>query len=117
MDFFSLLNIPNTLTRQYEKGLTMKSIHFGDFVFRNIKSSQAIWFAAGVHNQIDFDFASNNNDNYPSHCDIVIAVEKDFVLTLGGNVDDSVSRTNYKINAQGFLTGAGNVYAVLSNRQ
>ncbi len=67
-------------------------------------------------NQISFDFASSNDD-YPSHCDIVVAVEKDFVFTLGGNVKQSVSRTDYKIDARGFLTGEGNVYAVLSNRQ
>jgi hypothetical protein len=67
-------------------------------------------------NQIDFNLASSNDD-YPSHCDIVIAVEKDFVFTLGGNVSNSVTRTDYKIDAQGFLTGEGNVYAVLSNRR
>ena len=67
-------------------------------------------------NQISFDFASSNDD-YPSHCDIVVAVEKDFVFTLGGNVSNSFSRTDYKIDARGFLTGEGNVYAVLSNRR
>lgn len=66
--------------------------------------------------KIDFDFASSNN-KYPSHCDIVIAVEKDFVFTLGGNVSHSVSGTKYKIDNRGFLTGEGRVYGVLSNQR
>lgn len=54
------------------------------------------------------------HDSYASHCDIVVAVRESHVVTIGGNVSQSVSRTNYPINDRGFLKG-GKVYAVLRN--
>jgi hypothetical protein len=65
-------------------------------------------------NRIDYQFAANNQW-YKSHCDIVVAIEDNNVFTIGGNVRHSVNHTRYKINDQGFLTEAGNVYAVLRN--
>jgi hypothetical protein len=54
------------------------------------------------------------HDNFASHCDIVVALRDSHVVTIGGNVSQSVSRTNYPINDRGFLKG-GKVYAVLRN--
>lgn len=65
-------------------------------------------------NRINYDFAADNQW-YKSHCDIVVAIEDDNVFTIGGNVRHSVNHTRYKINSSGFLTGDGNVYAVLRN--
>lgn len=52
---------------------------------------------------------------YKSHCDIVVSIEKENVFTIGGNVKHSVRHTKYKIDNHGYLTGEGNVYAVLRN--
>ena len=65
-------------------------------------------------NRIDYDFAAQNQW-YKSHCDIVVAIEDRNVFTIGGNVRHSVNHTRYKIDGSGFLTGEGNVYAVLKN--
>ena len=65
-------------------------------------------------NRIDYDFAAQNQW-FKSHCDIVVAIEDDDVFTIGGNVKHSVNHTRYKIDQNGFLTGEGNVYAVLRN--
>lgn len=63
---------------------------------------------------ITYSYASNH-DSYKSHCDIVISVRDDHVSTIGGNVSHSVSRTNYPLNAGGFLANTGRVYAVMKN--
>jgi len=57
------------------------------------------------------------SDRFKSHCDIVVKIEDGKVFTIGGNVSHSVRHTRYEINSSGFLTGAGNVYAVLANRR
>lgn len=64
--------------------------------------------------QITYDKAQNSK-YFKSHCDIVVAVEGNQVITIGGNVADSVSITRYPIDANGYLTGEKNVYAVLGN--
>lgn len=63
---------------------------------------------------ISYNYAANDK-YYKSHCDIVVQVAKDHVLTIGGNVGQSVRHTKYAINSNGLLTGKGNVYAVLRN--
>lgn len=63
---------------------------------------------------IDYDYASNHS-SFKSHCDIVIAVRDDHVSTIGGNVSNSVNRTNYPLNSSGYLSDTGRVYAVLRN--
>jgi hypothetical protein len=66
---------------------------------------------------VDFDDARHRND-FKSHCDIVLRIdsENDEVLTIGGNVDESVSLTTYKLTAGDFLAGTGGVFALLANR-
>ncbi|WP_050531497.1 DUF2272 domain-containing protein [Pseudaestuariivita atlantica] len=65
-------------------------------------------------NRIDYDYAAETRW-FKSHCDIVVAVEDGRVLTIGGNVRHSVRHTRYDIDANGHLTGDGNVFAVLRN--
>ncbi len=76
----------------------------GDMVCR-WRSSKITYAHAATH------------EAFQSHCDIVVQVAGDHVLTIGGNVSHSVRHTRYKINARGFLTGEGNVYAVLKNNR
>jgi len=67
-------------------------------------------------NRIDFDHAAGTKW-FKSHCDIVCGIEANAVFTIGGNVSHSVKHTRYKTDARGYLTGAGNAFAVLrSNR-
>jgi peptidoglycan hydrolase-like protein with peptidoglycan-binding domain len=56
----------------------------------------------------------DNVDQGPrsSHCDIVVAVEAGRLVTIGGNVSDSVSRTYVATDAGGFIT-APDYYAVV----
>ena len=53
---------------------------------------------------------------YDSHCDIVVAINKatNQVITLGGNVSNSVSKTVYPLNDQG-LIASNKVHAILQN--
>lgn len=53
---------------------------------------------------------------YDSHCDIVVAVNRvaGQLITIGGNVSNSVTKTVYPINASGQVT-ASKVHAILSN--
>jgi hypothetical protein len=66
--------------------------------------------------RIDYRYASKKR-NFKSHCDIVVAIAKDHVLTIGGNVQQSVRHTRYPISARGFLKNEKNVYAVLRNNR
>ncbi len=68
------------------------------------------------NNAISYEYAATNQW-YQSHCDIVVSIEDRNVFTIGGNVKHSVRHTRYKINNQGYLTGDGNVYAVLRNNR
>ena len=62
---------------------------------------------------ITYDYASTH-DAFKSHCDIVISVRDDHVSTIGGNVSHTVSRVNYPIDSNGYLSSS-RVYAVLKN--
>jgi hypothetical protein len=65
--------------------------------------------------KIDYEFASKNFE-FQSHTDIVIAVGKDSVSAVGGNVSNSVSTTRYKLLPNGKLDPqGGRVFAVLRN--
>lgn len=79
-----------------------KSVEIGDIVCR--------W----RQRKIDFDFASRN-EYYTSHGDIVVGFDKNKAITIGGNVSQSVETTNYEIDDDRFLTGNGNVFAILKN--
>ena len=55
------------------------------------------------------------NEFFSSHCDIVIGIRESHVSTIGGNVRQSVSKTNYSINSNGFLKKKDRVYAIMRN--
>lgn len=67
-------------------------------------------------NRISYEYATQNQW-FKSHCDIVVAIEDNNVLTIGGNVSHSVAVTRYHINSLGYLADEGNIFAVLSNRR
>ena len=54
------------------------------------------------------------------HCDIVVGSEPGFVLAVGGNVGDAVSRTRFPADASGYLLpqppGSPVLFAVFENR-
>lgn len=53
---------------------------------------------------------------YDSHCDIVVAINKaaNQVITIGGNVSNSVSKTIYPLNEKGLIV-SNKVHAILQN--
>lgn len=61
-----------------------------------------------------FDSA-RTKDRFASHCDVIVSVMPDRVKTLGGNVDDSVSMSEFPLTADGFLKGGGKVFALMAN--
>lgn len=50
----------------------------------------------------DFNDAAAGKD-FPSHCDIIVSERPDFVLTIGGNVKQSVSISRYEKTPGGFI--------------
>lgn len=59
-----------------------------------------------------------NLDRGPGHCDIVVAVRPGEVEAIGGNVHDSVTRSVFPLDGQGFLSpiSARNFFTVIENR-
>jgi hypothetical protein len=60
----------------------------------------------------------DNLDRGPGHCDIVVEVRRGEVQAIGGNVDDSVSRSIFPLDAKGFLSpiSARPFFTVIENR-
>ena len=60
----------------------------------------------------------DNLDRGPGHCDIVVEVRPREVQAIGGNVDDSVSRSVFPLDASGFLSpiSARTFFTVIENR-
>lgn len=52
--------------------------------------------------QSDFDDAEVGR-NFSSHCDIIVSIHPDFVLTIGGNVKHSVSISRYAKTPNGYI--------------
>ena len=65
---------------------------------------------------ITFDIAAKE-DAFKSHTDIVVHLTNAHAVTIGGNVSDSVSRTPYRLDSDGFLADTGKVFAVLRNNR
>lgn len=63
---------------------------------------------------VDFEYASTHNA-FKSHCDIIIDINSDFALAIGGNVSDSMNMTKYALTDNGYLSNGKGVYALLSN--
>lgn len=51
---------------------------------------------------------------YDSHCDLVVDIQNNQAITIGGNVSNSVTKTIYQLTKDGYIDG-GNVHAVLQN--
>ena len=60
----------------------------------------------------------DNLDRGPGHCDIVVEVRPGEVQAIGGNVDDSVSRSVFPLDESGFLSpiSARPFFTVIENR-
>ena len=60
----------------------------------------------------------DNLDRGPGHCDIVVEVRPGEVQAIGGNVEDSVSRSVFPLDESGFLTPISGrpFFTVIENR-
>ena len=60
----------------------------------------------------------DNLNRGAGHCDIVVEVKPGWVAAIGGNVADSVSRSVFPLDGNGFLSpiSARPVFAVIENR-
>lgn len=65
---------------------------------------------------VTFKMAADGKE-YPSHCDLVVAVTDTEIATIGGNVGQSVEKKHFKLD-KGFLTPANfdNGFAILINK-
>lgn len=68
------------------------------------------------NSSVDYDYAKNN-DQYSSHCDLVVSVKNGKAYTIGGNVLNTVGRRIYALDANGYLPPDRNVFAILKNRR
>lgn len=55
--------------------------------------------------------------SFPSHTDLVVEIHKSFVRTIGGNVDQSVTRKSFPLTSSGFLNQEGKVFAIMQNNK
>ena len=60
----------------------------------------------------------DNLNRGAGHCDIVVEVGPGWLAAIGGNVDDSVTRSVFPLDAQGFLSPISGrpVFTVIENR-
>jgi hypothetical protein len=56
------------------------------------------------------------SDAFKSHTDIIVSVSPDFVLAIGGNVNESVNITRYEKTASGFLAAKDEVFMHMVNQ-
>jgi len=53
---------------------------------------------------------------YASHCDLVVDVQKDVAIAVGGNVSNSVSKTEYSLDSHGKVN-EDKVFVVIKNKK
>ncbi|WP_447797763.1 DUF2272 domain-containing protein [Pseudomonas moraviensis] len=58
---------------------------------------------------------ASHDDSFKSHCDIIVSVNADFVLAIGGNVGQSVSITRYEKTGAGYLSHSGQAFMLMVN--
>lgn len=63
----------------------------------------------------DFDDAAAS-DAFKSHSDIIVSISPDFVLAIGGNVNQSVNITRYAKTPAGLLDGQNQVFMLMANQ-
>ena len=54
---------------------------------------------------------------FPSHCDVIVEINEGIAKAIGGNVSQSVSRTDFSLNDRGFLRPQRAVFAVMRNNR
>lgn len=59
----------------------------------------------------------DSTGNYASHCDIVIDLQKDKAITVGGNVSNSVSKTNVPIDKNKKITDKKYFVVIKNNKK
>jgi hypothetical protein len=71
----------------------------------------------GIPRPITYGYAEENQW-FPSHTDIVIAVRDHEIITIGGNVSDSVETKRYLLDENGFLVGnaSNKLFAIMKNQ-
>lgn len=57
-----------------------------------------------------------HTDSFKSHCDIIISVNSDFALAIGGNVSQSVNITRFEKSNAGFLLPSRQAFMLMANR-
>jgi hypothetical protein len=55
-------------------------------------------------------------DAFKAHSDIVVSISQDFVLAIGGNVDDSVSVSQYAKTPGGTIAAVEGAFMLMANR-
>ncbi|MGC2234579.1 MAG: SH3 domain-containing C40 family peptidase [Pyrinomonadaceae bacterium] len=55
--------------------------------------------------------------NFASHCDVIVEIDGGIAKAIGGNVGNSVSRTDFSLNDRGFIRPQRNVFAVMRNNK
>lgn len=65
----------------------------------------------------DSGIGYDTTGSYKSHCDIVTKIEGNLARTIGGNVSDSVSVTNVKLDNNGYIlpTNSRKYFVVIKN--
>lgn len=61
---------------------------------------------------VDYDTTSR----YASHCDLIVDIKDGNAIGVGGNVSNSVSKTDYEIDKEGKIKG-DNVFVVIKNEK
>ena len=61
-----------------------------------------------------YDDAAHDH-SFKSHCDIIASVNADFVLAIGGNVNQSVNITRYEKSGGGYLLPSKQVFMLMVN--
>lgn len=57
------------------------------------------------------------NNFFPSHTDVIVEIGNDSVMTIGGNVSQSVHHKNIPLDANGFITGDDKRFAIMRNNR
>lgn len=67
-------------------------------------------------NAHEYDDLENSGAFRPSHCDVIVEVNKNSVRTLGGNVAHSVTMKTFPLNSNGHLKSGRKVTALMKNK-
>ncbi|MBO0950879.1 SH3 domain-containing C40 family peptidase [Fibrella forsythiae] len=54
---------------------------------------------------------------FPAHCDVIVEIVEGIAKAIGGNVGQSVNRTNFSLDDDGFIRKQKNVFAVMRNNR